>query len=205
MPTDPTPRPADSADSASQPGATPAPASSPAPRRDSPQDPQRIARRRATVRFMFSHPVHIVSLGFGSGLAPFMPGTFGTLFGWLTFVALNRYLTVPEWWALIVAGFVAGIWMTGFTAKKMGIADPGPAAWDEIVAIWLVMLLVTPATFVEQLWAFVVFRFFDMVKPPPIRYFDRNLKGGFGIMFDDLIAALMTLFVIALWRSFGVQ
>lgn len=126
MPTDPTPRPADSADSASQPGATPAPASSPAPRRDSPQDPQRIARRRATVRFMFSHPVHIVSLGFGSGLAPFMPGTFGTLFGWLTFVALNRYLTVPEWWALIVAGFVAGIWMTGFTAKKMGIADPGP-------------------------------------------------------------------------------
>ncbi|AJX32038.1 phosphatidylglycerophosphatase A [Burkholderia oklahomensis] len=188
MPTDPTPRPADSS---GQPGPAPAP-----------QDSQKIARRRATVGFMFSHPVHIVSLGLGSGLAPFMPGTFGTLFGWLTFVALNRYLTVPEWWALIVVGFVAGIWMTGFTAKKMGIADPGPAVWDEIVAIWLVMLLVTPATFVEQLWAFVVFRFFDMVKPPPIRYFDRNLKGGFGIMFDDLIAALMTLFVIALWRSF---
>ncbi|AHI63905.1 phosphatidylglycerophosphatase A [Burkholderia thailandensis] len=198
MSTDPTPRPADSA---GQPGQAPMPAPSPATQ----QDPQKIARRRATVRFMFSHPVHIVSLGFGSGLAPFMPGTFGTLFGWLTFVALNRYLTVPEWWALIVAGFVAGIWMTGFTAKRMGIADPGPAVWDEIVAIWLVMLLVTPATFVEQLWAFVVFRFFDMVKPPPIRYFDRNLKGGFGIMFDDLIAALMTLFVIALWRSFGVR
>ncbi|AOJ00914.1 MULTISPECIES: phosphatidylglycerophosphatase A family protein [Burkholderia] len=195
MPTDPTPRPAGSA---GQPGPAPAPAPMPAPQ----QEQQKIARRRATVRFMFSHPVHIVSLGFGSGLAPFMPGTFGTLFGWLTFVALNRYLTVPEWWALITVGFVAGIWMTGFTAKKMGIADPGPAVWDEIVAIWLVMLFVTPATFVEQLWAFVVFRFFDMVKPPPIRYFDRNLKGGFGIMFDDLIAALMTLFVIALWRSF---
>ncbi|AOJ67686.1 MULTISPECIES: phosphatidylglycerophosphatase A family protein [Burkholderia] len=199
MPTDPTSRPGDSA---GQPGPAPSAAPSAVPSAAPQQDSQATARRRATVRFMFSHPVHVVSLGFGSGLAPFMPGTFGTLFGWLTFVALNRYLTVPEWWALIVVGFVAGIWMTGFTAKKMGIADPGPAVWDEIVAIWLVMLLVTPATFVEQLWAFVVFRFFDMVKPPPVRYFDRNLKGGFGIMFDDLIAALMTLFVIALWRSF---
>ncbi|CAN0618448.1 phosphatidylglycerophosphatase A [Burkholderia multivorans] len=175
----------------------------PTPLRAPADDAAPRAPQRATVRFMFSHPVHIVSLGFGSGLAPFMPGTFGTLFGWLTFVALNRYLTVPQWWVVIAAGFVAGIWMTGFTAKKMGIADPGPAVWDEIVAIWLVLLFVTPATFTGQLAAFLVFRFFDMVKPPPIRYFDRNLKGGFGIMFDDLIAAFMTLLVIALWHAFA--
>jgi phosphatidylglycerophosphatase A len=134
-------------------------------------------------------------------LAPFLPGTFGTLFGWLTFVVLNRYLTVPEWWALIALGFAAGTWLTGFTARKMGNADPGPVVWDEIVAIWLVMLFVTPATFVGQLWAFVVFRLFDMLKPPPIRYFDRRVKGGLGIMVDDLVAAFMTLLVIALWRS----
>ncbi|ESS36515.1 Phosphatidylglycerophosphatase A [Burkholderia cenocepacia KC-01] len=150
---------------------------------------------------MLSHPAHLVSLGFGSGLAPLMPGTFGSLFGWLTFVVLNRYLTVPEWWALIAVGFAAGTWVTGFTAKKAGVADPGAVVWDEIVAIWLVMLFVTPATFVGQLWAFVAFRFFDMLKPPPIRYFDRRLKGGLGIMVDDLVAAFMTLLVIALWRS----
>ncbi|KVU37774.1 phosphatidylglycerophosphatase A family protein [Burkholderia ubonensis] len=159
--------------------------------------------RRATVRFMFSHPAHLLSLGFGSGLAPIMPGTFGTLFGWLTFVAFSRYLTVPEWWGLIAAGFFAGIWLTGFTAKKLGNADPGPVVWDEIVAIWIVMLFVTPATFVGQLWAFVVFRCFDMLKPPPIRYLERRMKGGLGIMADDLIAAFMSLLVIALWRSFA--
>jgi phosphatidylglycerophosphatase A len=157
--------------------------------------------RGASARFMLSHPAHLVSLGFGSRLAPFLPGTFGTLFGWLTFVVLNRYLTVPEWWALIALGFAAGTWLTGFTARKMGNADPGPVVWDEIVAIWLVMLFVTPATFVGQLWAFVVFRLFDMLKPPPIRYFDRRVKGGLGIMVDDLVAAFMTLLVIALWRS----
>ncbi|GBH26472.1 phosphatidylglycerophosphatase A family protein [Burkholderia vietnamiensis] len=160
-----------------------------------------LAPRRASARFMLSHPAHPVSPGFGSGLAPFLPGTFGTLFGWLTFVVLNRYLTVPEWWALIALGFAAGTWLTGFTARKMGNADPGPVVWDEIVAIWLVMLFVTPATFVGQLWAFVVFRLFDMLKPPPIRYFDRRVKGGLGIMVDDLVAAFMTLLVIALWRS----
>ncbi|AOJ36946.1 phosphatidylglycerophosphatase A [Burkholderia sp. AU33423] len=159
------------------------------------------APRRATARFMLSHPAHIVSLGFGSGLAPIMPGTFGSLFGWLTFVVLNRYLTVPEWWALIAVGFVAGTRLTDFTARKMGSADPGAVVWDEIVAIWLVMLFVTPATFVGQLWAFVAFRFFDMLKPPPIRYVERRLKGGLGIMVDDLVAAFMTLLVIALWRS----
>ncbi|MPV67914.1 phosphatidylglycerophosphatase A [Burkholderia sp. BE17] len=163
--------------------------------------PNQHAPKRASARFMLSHPAHLVSFGFGSGLAPIMPGTFGSLFGWLTFVVLSRYLTVPEWWALIAAGFVAGTWITGFTARKMGTSDPGAVVWDEIVAIWLVMLFVTPATFVGQLWAFVAFRFFDMLKPPPIRYFDRRLKGGLGIMADDLVAAFMTLLVIALWRS----
>ena len=156
--------------------------------------------RRATARFMLSHPLHILSLGFGSGLSPIAPGTVGTLFAWASFAAFSAQLTVIEWGILIMVGFVAGISICGFTANRLGIDDPSPVVWDEIVAFWLVLLMVTPATFTGQLWAFIVFRFFDMVKPPPIRYFDRRLKGGFGIMFDDLVAAFFTLLVIALWR-----
>jgi phosphatidylglycerophosphatase A len=163
-------------------------------------DPQPPRPRRATARFMLSHPLHLISLGFGSGLSPIAPGTVGTLFAWASFAVFNQYLTVLEWGILIAVGFVAGISITGFTATKLGIDDPSPVVWDEIVAFWLVLLMVTPVTFNGQLWAFVVFRFFDMVKPPPIRYFDRRLKGGFGIMFDDLVAAFFTLLVIALWR-----
>jgi phosphatidylglycerophosphatase A len=163
-------------------------------------EPSPSRPRRATARFMLSHPLHLISLGFGSGLSPVMPGTVGTLFAWASFAALNRYLTVLDWGLLIVVGFFAGIPISSFTAKKLGIDDPSPVVWDEIVAFWLVLLMVTPVSVTGQVWAFVVFRFFDMVKPPPIRYFDRRLKGGFGIMFDDLVAAFFTLLVIALWR-----
>jgi phosphatidylglycerophosphatase A len=170
------------------------PPSAPDPRAPRPQP------RRATARFMLSHPLHILSLGFGSGLSPVAPGTIGTLFAWASFAVLSRYLTVIDWGVLIVAGFIGGIAICGFTARKLAIADPSPVVWDEIIAFWLVMLIVTPATLTGQFWAFIVFRFFDMVKPPPIGYFDRRLKGGFGIMFDDLVAAFFTLLVIALWR-----
>ncbi|MBU6490290.1 MAG: phosphatidylglycerophosphatase A [Burkholderiales bacterium] len=177
------------------------PSSSPPPPSRPPSRPvSPPAKRRASARFMLSHPLHLFSLGFGSGLSPVMPGTMGTLLAWASFAALDARLTVLEWAVLIAGGFVAGIYVTGFTARKLGIDDPSAIVWDEIVAFWLVLLFVTPETFAGQLWAFLVFRFFDMVKPPPIRYFDRHVKGGFGIMLDDLIAAFFTLLVIALWR-----
>ncbi|PYE13616.1 phosphatidylglycerophosphatase A family protein [Paraburkholderia silvatlantica] len=186
---------------------TPSPAGQPAP----PAGPANNAAasgtlgratgaRRADAPFMLTHPLHIVSLGFGSGLSRLAPGTAGTLFAWAAFEVLNRYLTVTEWGLLIFLGFFAGIWITGFTAKKLGTEDPSAIVWDEIVAFWLVLLMITPVDFEGRLWAFVVFRFFDMVKPPPIRYFDRHFKGGLGIMLDDIVAAFFTLLVIALWR-----
>jgi phosphatidylglycerophosphatase A len=169
-------------------------------RSDADERPSMQKSRRATTRFMLSHPLHLISLGFGSGLSPLMPGTAGTLFAWASFAALAGRLTVVQWGALIVVGFFAGISICGFTAKRLGTDDPSPVVWDEIVAFWLVLLFATPATFLGQLWAFIIFRFFDMVKPPPIRYFDTHFSGGFGIMIDDLVAAFLTLFVIALWR-----
>ncbi|HEY1609976.1 MAG TPA: phosphatidylglycerophosphatase A [Paraburkholderia sp.] len=195
MPTDPTPAPVNE---------QPFP-SAPRPEHEPPQAPSAepatpAGRRVANLRFMLTHPWHILSLGFGSGLSKIAPGTAGTLFAWAAFDLLSRYLTVLDWGLLIVVGFFAGIPITGFTAKKLRTDDPSAVVWDEIVAFWLVLLMVMPTGFKGQLWAFVVFRFFDMVKPPPIRYFDRRLKGGFGIMFDDLAAAFFTLLVIALWR-----
>ncbi|WP_233803394.1 phosphatidylglycerophosphatase A family protein [Paraburkholderia sp. HP33-1] len=170
------------------------------PRAPRPRAPKPDQPRRASARFMLSHPVHILSLGFGSGLSPVAPGTAGTLFAWASFAVLNRYLTVIDWGVLIIVGFLGGIALCDFTAKRLGVEDPSAVVWDEIVAFWLVLLMVTPVSLGGQVWAFVIFRFFDMVKPPPIGYFDRRLKGGFGIMFDDLVAAFFSLLVIALWR-----
>ena len=197
MQTEPTPSPANDYASAGQP-APPAgaAANAAAPGRQA----QASGPRRADAPFMLTHPLHIISLGFGSGLSRLAPGTAGTLFAWASFEVLNRYLTVTEWGLLIFFGFFAGIGITGFTAKKLRTEDPSAIVWDEIVAFWLVLLMITPVDFEGRLWAFVVFRFFDMVKPPPIRYFDRRFKGGLGIMLDDIVAAFFTLLVIALWR-----
>jgi phosphatidylglycerophosphatase A len=172
----------------------------PAPKSSTP-----VLGGRSMLQFMRRHPAHLLAQGFGSGLSPIMPGTSGTLFGWASFVALTT--AWPAWfsplhWAwIIVAGFAVGTWACGKTGRDMGVSDHGSMVWDEIIAFWLVMLFVMPAGFGTQLGAFVLFRFFDMVKPPPIKYFDRHVKGGFGVMWDDIVAAFYTLLVIALWRA----
>ncbi|NEX60572.1 phosphatidylglycerophosphatase A [Noviherbaspirillum sp. 17J57-3] len=153
---------------------------------------------------MLSHPAHLIAQGFGSGLSPIMPGTAGTLLAWLAFGVLgSRWpgLFHPASWGLIiVAGFLLGIWACHRTGRDLGIADHGSMVWDEIIAFWLVLVVLMPAEFSTQCWAFLWFRFFDMVKPMPIRYFDRHFKGGFGVMWDDIVAAFYTLLVFALWR-----
>jgi phosphatidylglycerophosphatase A len=156
-------------------------------------------------RFMLAHPSHLLAQGFGSGLSPIMPGTSGTLFAWLSFAVLSArwptLFTPLHWAVIIVAGFAIGVWACRRTGRDLGIADHGSMVWDEIIAFWLVLLLLMPADFGTQLWAFFWFRVFDMVKPAPIRYFDRKLKGGFGVMWDDIFAAFYTLLLFALWRT----
>jgi len=157
-------------------------------------------------RFMLGHPAHILAQGFGSGLSPIMPGTSGTLFAWLSFYVLsNRWpeiFTTTNWAIIIAIGFAIGVWACHVTGRNMGVADHGSMVWDEIIAFWLVLLFIVPADWQTQLWAFIGFRFFDMAKPPPIGYFDRRFKGGFGVMWDDIVAAFFCLLSFALWRNF---
>lgn len=164
-------------------------------------------RRRPDARFMLAHPAHWIAQGFGSGLSPIMPGTAGTLFGWLSYAVLTtrwpQIFTTANWLAIVVAGFVIGIWACHRTGRALNSPDDGSMVWDEIIAIWLVLLMVSPTSLKQQFAAFVVFRFFDMVKPPPIAWFDRHFKGGFGVMWDDILAAFYTLLVFAFWRVYG--
>ena len=168
------------------------------------------APRKPTLRFMLSHPAHPIALGFGSGLSPFAPGTVGTLWAWLAFVLLQPWLRDTQWAMLLGAGFLVGWWACTVTARHLAVADPGSIVWDEILAFWAVLWLVTPAGLWAQFIAFALFRFFDAAKPGPVAWADELFKGrrgqpigwaqGFGIIFDDLVAALCTLLVMALWK-----
>jgi phosphatidylglycerophosphatase A len=158
---------------------------------------------RPNARFMLSHPAHCVALGFGTGLAPVAPGTVGTLLAFPIHVLLAEYLDTLPHVAAIVLLFVLGVWACGRTGRAMGIADHSGMVWDEVVAMLMILILI-PATIVWWVAAFLVFRVFDVLKPPPIRYFDQTMKGGFGVMFDDILAAFYSLLVLALGqRVFG--
>ncbi len=119
-----------------------------------------------TPGFAFSHPAHVIALGFGAGLSPRAPG------------------------------IVLGVWACSITGRDLGVADHGAMVWDEIVAFLLVLAIV-PRELDWQAAAFVLFRAFDIAKPPPIRWFEARYHGGFGVMFDDLLAAGYSLLALA--------
>jgi len=154
---------------------------------------------RPDLRFLMSHPAHFVACGFGSGLSPRAPGTAGTLAAWALFPLLAA--TLPESLLLLILAifFVLGIIVADRTGRDLGVSDHGAIVWDEMVPFWLVLVL-TPPGLVWQALAFVLFRFFDIVKPPPVGWADSKVKGGFGVMLDDLIAAGYTLLVLALLK-----
>jgi len=147
-------------------------------------------------RFLFAHPAHFIALGFGSGLAPFAPGTFGTLVAIPLALLLHAYGNDAAFIAAIVAAFVLGAWSAQTTGRNLGVADHGSIVVDEIAAFLLVLFFVGVDPLRVAL-AFVLFRIFDIVKPPPIRQLDAAFKNGVGVMADDLLAALYTLVVFA--------
>jgi phosphatidylglycerophosphatase A len=155
------------------------------------------------VGFLLRHPAHFIALGFGLGLAPVAPGTFGTLLGIPLAALLRAYLSDAAFGAAIVALFVVGIWAAEVAGRNLGAADHGAIVWDEVVAFLAVLFFVGPDP-VSITAAFVVFRIFDIVKPPPIRQLERAFKNGFGVMADDLLAAGYALVVLAfVHRIFG--
>ncbi len=154
---------------------------------------------------LLKHPAQLLALGFGSGLAPKAPGTFGTL------AAVPLYLmfssTLFEWQLLIVvASFFAGIYLCNVTATALGVHDHPAIVWDEFVGFWLTMLAL-PLLGVSLDWlllllGFIFFRLFDIIKPWPILWVDQKVHGGFGIMFDDVLAGLyagLLLSIVIVW------
>jgi phosphatidylglycerophosphatase A len=156
-------------------------------------------RRAPTFRFLISHPAHFIALGFGAGLSPIAPGTVGTLVA-LPLAALLRAYT-DDLGFLLAAGaaFAVGIWAADRTGHDLGVADHGAIVWDEVAA-FLLMLFFVGAEPLRQAFAFLLFRVFDVLKPPPARLMDREWHHGFGVMADDMVAAFYALLVFALWQ-----
>lgn len=151
--------------------------------------------------FLWQHPAHLIACGFGSGLAPFAPGTFGTLFAWLTYPWLRGWLPGDAAFAVfLLLAFVLGVSACQTTGRNLGVVDHGSIVWDEIVPFWLVLLL-TPDTLAWQALAFLAFRLFDITKPPPANWFDTQVKNGLGVMMDDVVAAGYAVLTLALLKA----
>ena len=156
-----------------------------------------------TLSFLFRHPAHFIALGFGAGLARVAPGTWGTLVA-IPIALLLRATTGDAGFALVtLLLFVAGAWAAHVTGRELGVPDHGAIVIDEIAA-FLLVLFFTGTDWPRMGVAFVLFRVFDIVKPPPIRQLDAAMKNGLGVMLDDLLAAGYALLVFALGlRMFG--
>ncbi|OTQ48285.1 phosphatidylglycerophosphatase A family protein [Gilliamella apis] len=138
-----------------------------------------------------TNPIHLLAVGLGSGMSPIMPGTMGSAMAiplWLLFDGLQPYL----YWVLIVVAFIFGCFLCQKTSDDTHTHDSGHIVWDEFVGMWITLFFIPQISILWVTIAFVAFRIFDMAKPWPIRWFDKRVPGGFGIMVDDVIAAIFS-------------
>ncbi len=153
--------------------------------------------QKVAAKTVFTDPVHFLAFGFGTGLSPFAPGTVGTLaafpIAWLT-LDLGLLSQI----AVAILLIVSGIWICGESAKRIGVHDHGGIVWDEVAGMY-VTLLVAPPTITGWALSFLAFRLFDIVKPWPIRDLDHRMKGGLGIMLDDIAAAFYAMILLAFY------
>lgn len=148
-------------------------------------------------RALLSHPAGWVATGLGAGLLPKAPGTAGSAVALLPWWFLLRGLA-PGWYALVlVVGFVLGVWACTVSGHRLGVDDHGALVWDEVIGMWIT-LFVAPAGWLWMLVGFALFRLFDIWKPWPVRVADRRVRGGFGVMLDDVLAGVYALIVLQL-------
>ncbi|EIL90163.1 phosphatidylglycerophosphatase A family protein [Rhodanobacter spathiphylli] len=150
-------------------------------------------------RALLATPAGWLASGFGSGLAPVAQGTFGSLAALLPWLWL-RELSLPIYVVILLAGFALGVWACTAAGRALGVDDHRSLVWDEFIGQWIALLplLVLPAPWWWIVIGFVLFRLFDVWKPWPIRWLDRRVKGGFGVMIDDVIAGVFAAMVLAL-------
>ena len=148
------------------------------------------------VSFDLKQPVQFLALGFGSGLSPKAPGTFGTLAAIPLFLLLAMLSPLPYLIVVIVTS-IAGIYICGKTAADVGVHDHPAIVWDEFVGYFITMFMV-PVSWQSVLVGFLLFRIFDILKPWPISFIDKNMSGGLGIMFDDILAGAFALIIMQL-------
>ncbi len=137
-------------------------------------------------------PRHCLSFGFGSGLLRWAPGTMGTIASIPPWILLSRLELLP-YLAVLVTGFIVGIYLCDFSSRALGVHDHGGIVWDEFVGFWITMISVPAVNWQWILAGFVLFRFFDIVKPWPVKLADKRIGGGFGIMIDDVLAGIYAL------------
>lgn len=145
---------------------------------------------------IFSSPIHFLAFGFGSGLSPKAPGTVGTLAAIPLYLLLAQ-LSVGIYLLIVLLSFGVGIWLCGESSKRLGVHDHGGIVWDEFVGLWIALLL-APSGWGWIVLGFVLFRIFDIWKPWPIRWADKQVEGGLGIMLDDVIAGIYAFIVLQL-------
>lgn len=158
-------------------------------------------RKPMSTSFAFATPAHILATFFGSGLLRPASGTWGTLAGFVFFLLLNPFLNTSIWVAIIIVTFFVGVWACRQTCNDFGVHDHSSVVIDEVFAIWLVLIFAADKL-VWQIAGFCLFRFFDIIKIPPARYFDSSpaWRNGWGIMLDDLVAAVQSIIVLCLLR-----
>jgi phosphatidylglycerophosphatase A len=157
------------------------------------------AQRRPTLRFVLANPAHFIAFGFGVGLFPLGPGTLGTVLAFPIYYGLARMLPDHALLPCIVAAMLIGVLVCQVTGRNLRVHDHGGMVWDEVAAFMLVLYFIPPQP-MWQAFAFLLFRLFDILKPPPIRRLDRKVQNGFGVMLDDIVAAFYALLCLAVMQ-----